>query len=115
MLADGTGLKRVASAGAKGSTLSQHLTTLLLVQAAPDAVGLADLKSELEAGLPDGTPSADRLGPELAGGFLLTTLEVAGGEEQRGIVASAGGLELPPLGASCRHPLGHGSLLDGHP
>src|SRR5215211_4095536 len=87
--------------------LAEALTTLVLVQPAPDPVRLADPKGVLEAGFPDRAPGADRLGLDLAGGLLLTLFEVARREEQGRILAPARSIELPAPGPAGAHPLHH--------
>src|SRR5215211_6748105 len=87
--------------------LAEALAPLVLVQPAPDPVRLADPKGVVEAGFADRAPGADGLRLDLAGGLLLTFLEVAGREEQGRILAPARSVELPPPCPAGPHPLHH--------
>src|SRR5918995_4052612 len=79
------------SAGAAG----QELPALVLVEAAPDAVGLADQEGVLAALGQHRAGAADGLGGGLARQPLLLALQVVGSEEQVGDRALAGGTVLP--------------------
>src|SRR5918995_640199 len=79
------------SAGAAG----QKLPALVLVEPAPDAVGLADQQGILAALGQHRAGAADGLGGGLAGQPLLLALQVVGSEEQVGDRALAGGTVLP--------------------
>src|SRR5437763_12566672 len=59
----------------------EDLLALDLVEATPDAVGLADADGELQARLLHGADLADGLGPGLTGFLLVLALEVRRGEE----------------------------------
>src|SRR5512132_272230 len=96
------------SAGPKGP-LPEELPSLQLVQPTPDAVALADLEGVFQAFLPDGAPGTQGLCLGLPPLLLNALLEVVGGEEQRGILAATGGVELP-----APHPVdSHGVGRDG--
>src|SRR5207248_11001866 len=74
------------------------------VQAAPDAVGLANLDGVVEAGLADRARGADRLGPLLALFLLVLALHVGGREEHGRLGPAAGSLHLPRIsGALTTH------------
>src|SRR5205823_15083148 len=89
---------------AEGSGAGQELAALQFVQAAPDAVGLADLDGVVEAGPADRTGGADGLGPLLALFLLVLALHVAGREEHGRLGATAGSLYLPRVrGALTTH------------
>ena len=83
-------LRRASCSGA-------DLLALDLVEAAPDAVGLADADRVAEAGLADGAGGADGLGPVLALQLLVLALEVGRREEHLGLRPAARGLQLPGL------------------
>src|SRR5688572_17073078 len=97
---------RPRSAGLKGSP-AEDLAAFELVQAAPDPVGLTDLEREVETDIPNRADAAERLRLGLPPVLLVALLEVVRGEEQGGVLAAAGGIELPPLHPVRVHPLGH--------
>jgi hypothetical protein len=102
------------SAGPKGP-LPEELPSLQLVQPTPDAVALADLEGVFQALLADGAPGTQGLCLGLPPVFLNALLEVVGGEEQRGILAATGGVELPAPHPVDSHSVGRDgpSLLRG--
>ena len=81
----------------------EKLLALELVEATPDAVGLADAEGVLEAGLADRARGADRLGPGLACLLLLLALELRRREEDGGVRPATGRFQLPELLGTLRH------------
>ena len=85
--------RRRASAGAA----LEDLLALVLVQAAPDAVGLTDPDGVLEAVLLDDTGRADVLGAVLPLDLVFFALGMRGREEDRRLRSPAGRPSLPSL------------------
>jgi hypothetical protein len=73
----------------------EERSPLDLVEATPDAVGLAGPERVVEAVRRDGTSPADRLGEPLTGEPHLFPFEVGRREERCSVVAPAGCIELP--------------------
>src|SRR3954447_25620705 len=93
-------LARVRSSAVAGL---EQLTPLVLVQATPDAVGLAEVHGVVEALALHGALAADRLGPRLADVAVLASFRVGRREEQ-------GRLRTP----ACRTRPPRVECVDGH-